>query len=74
MRARQFASVVLLVALLVPGLAWRAPVAAAAGECDEKAGETYFPQTKHCVPKIFYDYWTSHGGLAQQGLPVSDDF
>jgi hypothetical protein len=74
MRSRRLASVVVLLALLLPGLALRTAGAAAAGECDAAKGETYFPETKHCVPKLFYDYWTAHGGLAQQGLPVSDDF
>src|SRR4051794_35547477 len=74
MGSRRLVAVALLVALVLPGLGLRAAGAAAAGECDTSKGETYFPETKHCVSKIFYDYWTSHGGLAQQGLPVSDDF
>ena len=25
------------------------------------------------VGKLFADYWASHGGLAQQGYPISDE-
>ena len=31
-----------------------------------------FPQTGHAVRGLFLDYWESHGGLAQQGYPLSD--
>jgi hypothetical protein len=33
-----------------------------------------FPQTGHRVGGKFLDYWNSHGGLAQQGYPISDEF
>jgi len=33
-----------------------------------------FPQTGHRVGGKFLDYWTGHGGLAQQGYPISDEF
>ncbi|MDQ6693611.1 MAG: sugar ABC transporter substrate-binding protein [Chloroflexota bacterium] len=33
-----------------------------------------FPQTNHSVGGKFRTYWESHGGLAQQGYPVSDEF
>ncbi len=29
-------------------------------------------ETQHCVPPLFWSYWQTHGGLAQQGYPVSD--
>jgi iron complex transport system substrate-binding protein len=32
-----------------------------------------FPETGKTVKGKFLDYWTSHGGLAQQGLPISDE-
>ena len=37
-------------------------------------GDVCFDQTGRCVRSRFYDYWQSHGGLAQQGLPLSDEF
>ena len=33
-----------------------------------------FPQTGHRVGGKFLDYWNTHGGLAQQGFPISDEF
>jgi hypothetical protein len=32
-----------------------------------------FPQTGHTVSGPFLTYWQSHGGLAQQGYPISDE-
>ena len=34
----------------------------------------YFPETKHTVSGIFWKYWLEHGGLAQQGYPISEEF
>jgi len=31
-----------------------------------------FPETGKSVGGIFLDYWNNHGGLAQQGYPISD--
>ncbi|MDQ6695104.1 MAG: hypothetical protein M3014_11920, partial [Chloroflexota bacterium] len=31
-----------------------------------------FPETGKTVAGKFLQYWDSHGGLAQQGLPISD--
>jgi hypothetical protein len=33
-----------------------------------------FPQTGHSVGGKFLAYWEQHGGLAQQGYPISDEF
>jgi hypothetical protein len=33
-----------------------------------------FPQTGHSLGSKFRAYWESHGGLAQQGYPISDEF
>ena len=33
-----------------------------------------FPETKHTVGGTFRAYWEAHGGLAQQGYPISDRF
>jgi hypothetical protein len=38
------------------------------------AGSVLFKQTGKRVGSIFLDYWNSHGGLAQQGYPISDEF
>jgi len=32
-----------------------------------------FPQTGHTVRGSFWVYWQAHGGLAQQGYPISDE-
>jgi predicted metalloprotease len=37
-------------------------------------GSTLFSQTGHRVGGKFLDYWNNHGGLAQQGYPISDEF
>ena len=33
-----------------------------------------FPETGKTVRGIFLDYWEGHGGLAQQGYPISEVF
>ena len=35
---------------------------------------TIFPETGKSVGGKFLAYWQSHGGLAQQGYPISDEF
>jgi hypothetical protein len=48
---------------------WQArPVAAAAADC------MTFAETGHDLCGRFLTYWQEHGGLAQQGFPVSDLF
>ena len=37
-----------------------------------QAGDHFFQETGHNVPAIFYQYWLTHGGLAQQGFPITD--
>jgi|GEM_PF-1153152 len=34
----------------------------------------YFPQTGHSIGGKFRTYWERHGGLPQQGYPISDEF
>ena len=34
----------------------------------------YFQTTRHTIGGKFRAYWESHGGLAQQGYPISDEF
>ena len=38
------------------------------------AGSVLFSETRHRVGGIFLDYWQTHGGLMQQGYPISDEF
>ena len=38
------------------------------------AGSVLFPETGKRLGGMFLDYWQSHGGLAQQGYPISDEF
>jgi hypothetical protein len=45
---------------------------ARAGAC--ASGEQEFAQTGHCVGPRFNEYWKANGGLAQQGLPLSEEF
>lgn len=37
-------------------------------------GSTVFPETGKRAGGVFLDYWQQHGGLAQEGLPISDEF
>ena len=37
-------------------------------------GSRLFPETGKRVGGVFLDYWQRNGGLAQQGLPLSDEF
>src|SRR5215207_4365898 len=41
---------------------------------DAQAGSRYFPETQHWVRGIFLKYWNEHGGLAQQGYPLTEEF
>jgi hypothetical protein len=48
-------------------------VPAAAGSWDSNSTPyVTFPQTGQRVGGAFIDYWINHGGLAQQGYPLSD--
>ncbi len=38
------------------------------------ANSRFFPQTGHTITQPFLDYWNTHGALAQQGLPITDDY
>ena len=38
------------------------------------AGERCFAETGKCVSGPFLQYWEANGGLAQQGLPLTDEF
>jgi hypothetical protein len=39
-----------------------------------KSNGHFFPETGHWVGGTFLQYWQQHGGLAQQGYPISEEF
>jgi acetyl esterase/lipase len=41
---------------------------------NDSPGSVYFPQTGKHVGGRFLQYWNDHGGLTQQGYPISDEF
>ena len=48
--------------------------AGAPGQHASQDNPRFFPETQHTVGGQFRAYWESHGGLAQQGYPISDEF
>jgi hypothetical protein len=47
----------------------------ASGEVpDTDVGSRLFAETGKRVGGLFLQYWNSHGGLAQQGYPITDEF
>ncbi len=38
-----------------------------------QGGTRTFPETGKTLRNTFLTYWDSHGGLAQQGYPISDE-
>ncbi len=40
----------------------------------QQPGGQFFPQTGYHVGERFYSYWLEHGGLTQQGYPISNAF
>src|SRR5207237_674096 len=44
-----------------------------AGTSRAQGDSHHFPETNHTVSGIFWTYWQTHGGLAQQGYPISDE-
>src|SRR5438093_3672684 len=59
----------ILIGLLIPA-AW----GNLASQAQTSGGCQTFPQTGHRVCGKFLQYWQSHGGLAQQGYPISEEF
>ncbi|MDQ2809668.1 MAG: CAP domain-containing protein [Chloroflexota bacterium] len=43
------------------------------GVSQAQADAHQFPQTGHTVRGSFWTYWQGHGGLAQQGYPISEE-
>jgi hypothetical protein len=60
--------VFLSAAVILAALAGMSPPAA-----QGQSNGRFFPETGHTVQGRFLDYWQSHGGLAQQGYPLSDE-
>jgi iron complex transport system substrate-binding protein len=61
-------------------LAWSPVLPVAAGDArapgaqiQNQGGSRTFPETGKTVRGRFLEYWESHGGLAQQGYPISDE-
>src|SRR5579859_1007060 len=54
--------------LAILGLLLGAPGASRA-----QSGSQTFPQTGKTVSGLFLTYWQTHGALAQQGYPISDE-
>src|SRR5436190_7093883 len=50
------------------------PSGAPGQQPDASAGSILFPQTGHYLGGLFFSYWAQHGGLMQQGYPISDLF
>jgi hypothetical protein len=50
---------------------WAPPAARLSAQ--GQANSRYFPQSGHGIQGRFYTYWQSHGGLAQQGYPISNE-
>ncbi len=43
-------------------------------QANTSAGSALFKETGKRLGGIFQQYWNTHGGLAQQGFPISDEF
>jgi uncharacterized protein len=50
------------------------PAGAPGQQANTNAGSVVFPETGKRLGGKFLAYWKSHGGLAQQGYPISDEF
>ncbi len=44
------------------------------GNAKADASSRYFGETGHTVTQPFLTYWNTHGALAQQGYPITDDY
>jgi hypothetical protein len=64
----------LLGVLLALGLALPPAALPARASAASADAEACFAQTGKCVAGPFLDYWLANGGLAQQGLPLTDEF
>src|SRR5437016_5202949 len=69
--ANRVGMMVMLAAGTVVGLA---PQLAPTSVIAQQANCHTFPETRMTVCGRFLQYWTEHGGLAQQGYPISPEF
>ena len=65
--------------LIIPGslalnLILLAAIVAPLRFTNAQAESRYFPETQHWVKGKFLKYWNEHGGLAQQGYPLTEEF
>ena len=65
---------VLLQLLGVARYAATYPTGAPAQSPNQDSASVFVPETGHRIGSTFYQYWLSHGGLRQQGYPISDEF
>jgi hypothetical protein len=59
---------------IVAGLLYICIAAPWAMSATGQGDSRYFPETRHTVKGIFLKYWNEHGGLPQQGYPISEEF
>ena len=52
----------------------RYPQGAPSQVANTSAGSVLFRETNHRLGGAFLTYWQGHGGLAQQGFPISEEF
>jgi hypothetical protein len=71
LRKRPIASV--LASMLILLLASRSAVDAFGASAQPDPPSQYFPETKQNVNPPLIGYWQTHGGLAQQGYPISGE-
>ena len=67
MNKKRLISMLAILAILLPALAPASRVSYAADD------SRTFPETGKTVSGTFLDYWNTHGGLAQQGFPISEE-
>jgi hypothetical protein len=48
--------------------------AGASGQRASTKNPRFFPETGHTIGGPFRAYWESHGGLSEQGYPITDEF
>ena len=65
---KRVSRVALALATLIVGVVGLAPQGSA-----QEGDSRYFPETKQTVKGWFWRYWQEHGGLAQQGYPLSGE-
>ncbi len=70
-RDRASLALVLCVTLLIADMHYSGMIGAE--RTQPQIGSRYFQETGHTVKGLFLEYWDAHGGLAQQGYPLSEE-